>query len=338
MTMRRSIWFGVLVSLLTVAPVGAQGYPPGVTPPVFIQTGPNGSGPRSVYRNGITTGTYTTASDALALANVTAGTVGTKLQDSPGFRFIAQAWHTVDAVNYQHEMSMALVPASVDYTAGPPGFAGRPADTLKWYSFVPVNDASPTEIMRLQGNGNLLAASSVDAGMGYSFTGTDDNQAGDVSAAPTSGIYWRAKASTDGAASSRVTMGSTGPGIFQLYDTGAGAMDIEINVGTLARPTISSLCGTNPSISSKSTNAVGEVNIGTGGTAKQCIVAFASPAWSNVPICTANVQTATDTAVRALGTAASTTLLELTSASLESGVARPFASGSIISWNCFSTK
>lgn len=271
----------------------------------------------TVTRNSLGASDPTTVHDGLVLKNITPGTLGTTVQVSPNLSLIGHAWHTADAQDWEHRFVMALEPATIDYTANIPlGSNVIPGGTLRFHAQVVGHDSSPREIMRLQQNGNILAASSIDAGMGYDFDPDGTSQLGDLSAAPPSGIYWR-KMSTDsstGSPTTRATMASSAPGLWQLFAFGtASAKSVELNTG-VTTPSIASACGTNPSISSNSNNTHGSVTIGTGGTATACLLDFGAPAWTNAPHCFASMDTTTAGNVRAMAAQTSTTQVQFTAA------------------------
>ena len=87
-------------------------------------------------------------------------------------------------------------------------------------------------------------------------------------------------------------------------------------------PTYSSACGTGRAVTAGSTDTVGSINVGTGGVANSCVIAFATT-WASAPFCIV----ADNTNPTATTAATSTTLLTLTTA-----VA--WAASDVITWIC----
>lgn len=97
-------------------------------------------------------------------------------------------------------------------------------------------------------------------------------------------------------------------------------------------PTISSNFGTSPSVTSGSTDSVGEINVGTGGAATAGIINFAST-WPNAiaPKCISAVNGSAGTDARVMEVTTTTTQAQFTASAA-------WASGTIIWYFCFATK
>lgn len=125
--------------------------------------------------------------------------------------------------------------------------------------------------------------------------------------------------------SSRFVISPVDNGLLNLTAIGA-TFGVQLNAGSVA-PTISSGGGTSPAIVSGARNSNGSVDIGTGGTASQIVIAFGAPAWTNSPRCTAWVETGTAGNVRAHGVTTTTTTMTIQAASA-------WAASSIVAWMC----
>jgi hypothetical protein len=107
----------------------------------------------------------------------------------------------------------------------------------------------------------------------------------------------------------------------------ARARSLSFQLGTT--PTVASGFGTSPSITAGSVASAGSVNVGTGGTATQGVVAFGET-WPQAPVCVATNATTTAANTRALGTSATTTQLTITAATA-------WAASTVVNWFCVSS-
>lgn len=257
-----------------------------VTPILGVATG------TSLFNtiNGIGVADYLVADDAFQLKNTTAATSGVTLQASPNIRFTAHGW--IGGADHKMEMLQVLVPAISNM------IDGRPGHTLYFVSTT--DDGTPVVAAQLQGNGNLLIKSGLDAGVANS-------DVGDISNAATGAIYWRN--TSDSIAPSRVAMTSPARGLFKMYgDAGTGGTGrrLELNLGT-AIPTLTTCGGGSPTVGTNSSNVAGTFSTGTGGAA--CTFNFGAPNWTNTPVCF--FYNTTDNAMAAL-TAASVSAFTMT--------------------------
>lgn len=118
--------------------------------------------------------------------------------------------------------------------------------------------------------------------------------------------------------------GANGSGLFTLrkLDVASG---VTFNVSAL--PTVSAGCGTSPAVIAGSTPLAGSVNVGTGGTATTCTIAFGGTAFPSAPFCTYSNSTS-NVVTRGTPTA-STLVLNTTTA---------WGASDIVTWICISSK
>jgi hypothetical protein len=235
----------------------------------------------------------------LTMGNTTSGTVGTPKQGPPGIQFAGSAY-TTDTTGHgltglhTQTLTVEYAPSTAVNTV-----TNEPAGTLRWkFCYDTSNCRTP---MWMISQGNLLMHSGLDTGMGG---------AGDISNSGNGAIYWRGCNPSCAAPTlslTRAVMGSTTPGLWQLYGSnaaGGSGIGLELNPGE-AEPTVSSC--TNGAVASDSNNMAMRINVSGGNLGATCTINF-SQAWTKVPVCVAN----TATASVAVKTGMSTTQVQLT--------------------------
>lgn len=124
---------------------------------------------------------------------------------------------------------------------------------------------------------------------------------------------------------SRAQTTSNGDGLWNVLDN-SGSFGLQFNVGTAA-PTVASGGGGSPAIQTGSRNAVGAVDVGTGGVATQIVINFGAPNWTNAPRCVAWVETGTAGNVRAHGVTTTASAMTITAATA-------WVANAIVAWQC----
>lgn len=138
----------------------------------------------------------------------------------------------------------------------------------------------------------------------------------------TSTLTSGARFGLNGTTNTRFVSGGNG-----LFSVGNAAETIGAEIKVDALPTISSGCGTSPSVFAGSTPMAGGVNIGTGGVATTCVIAFNGTAFPSAPFCVANNVTS-NTVTRILS---STTTLTFNTTTA-------WSSGEIVAYLCIGAK
>lgn len=178
-----------------------------------------------------------------------------------------------------------------DGTSGAPSIAFASEPTLGfWRSGAAQITAQATTLIT---SGNISVGNAVNSTSGLNITGK-----------------WKNTSPTDG---------------IGVWTNNAATIGFELKADAL--PTISSGCGTSPSVFAGSTPLAGGVNIGTGGTATQCVIAFNGTAYPSAPFCVANNVTS-NTVTRILS---STTTLTLNTTTA-------WSSGEIVAYLCIGAK
>lgn len=193
--------------------------------------------------------------------------------------------------------------------------------------------------LQLQGRQNLISAYTGFVGL-ISTQGNGSNDtvigSGDSNAATTNSLHFTTGAVTanNGALTSGATTFETGNGTgatnsgnmtFTPGTSGSGTRGRirmgyhVISIGTA--PTVTANCGTSPSV--VGTDTAGRITVGSGGTAVNCTITFASAWTTNAPACVVS----DETGALLLKVTPSTTTLSVTSAT-------PFGAGDTLGYSC----
>ncbi len=241
----------------------------------------------TIYKNSL--GVTTTA--GMKLINSTAAAAGAQ-QYSPGISQIGQGWKTDATAGSQPiEVRRELRPAQ-----------GAAAPTYSYVLMGRVNNGAWVDLLTTTSTGGLTVPSTLSLSGGLSGTSY-------IRAGATLQIFWNG----------RSAMWSGGDGQWRVSNS---ADTTGIRFQFAAAPTIASGFGTNPSITTGSTDTAGQVNVGTGGSATAGVINFATT-WSSAPFVVA-MNASTGLVLKAI---ASTTQLTITSSAA-------FTASDLVSWIC----
>ncbi len=246
-------------------------------------------------------GVGSTSSDGVVLSNTTAAANGAQ-QWSPRLRLAGNGWKT-DGGGASQSVAFIQEIVPVQGTAAPMG-------RIHWRSAI--GGGAYTDLMFLDSNAQLLVYGGITTN-GNSSVGGAVIVTGSISAGAVQSISWAGR-----------TLGESPLNGVMAWKQNNGATGIRFQF--TSAPTISSGFGTTPTITTGSTDTAGSVNVGTGGTASQGVIAFAA-AWVSAPFCVATVATSTAGDIRAIGVVTTTAQLTITAASA-------WAASSIVTWHC----